>query len=70
MAGGSLYQQIVPLAEMSEWLLYDDAEWMRNNYEYGGLGTRWEQERDREPEGENSSGDSDKGGHGPQGAMP
>ena len=49
LAGDSTNQQLVPIADMTEWLFYDTAEWMNNAYEHG-VSQRWEKERrDQEP---------------------
>jgi hypothetical protein len=44
LAGEPTNQQLVPIAEMAGWLFYDDAEWMNNAYNYGGVATRWGRE--------------------------
>lgn len=47
-SGGSTQQRLVPIADMDEWLFYDDAEWMHNAYE--DVSRRWERERQAAPD--------------------
>lgn len=44
--GDSTDQLLVPLAEMTGWVFYDDARWMNNAYNYGGVAERWQRERE------------------------
>jgi hypothetical protein len=43
--GSSHTQSLVYVDDMLGWSFYDDAEWMNNDYEHGGVRERWEQER-------------------------
>jgi hypothetical protein len=47
--GGSTNQHLIAIETMvtEGWQFYDNAEWMRNAYEYGGLHERWEREREQ-----------------------
>lgn len=47
LMGESTNQQLVPIAQMTEWLFYDDAEWMTSAYEHG-VQQRWDRERKEE----------------------
>jgi hypothetical protein len=33
LAGSSTSQHLIPLADMKDWTFYDDADWLRNNYD-------------------------------------
>lgn len=46
-AGHSSYQKLYKLEDMLGWQFYDTAEWMKNEYEHGGLMRRWEYEREQ-----------------------
>src|SRR5262249_39759976 len=46
LMGSPSHQQLVPLDDMTDWLFYDDNEWLKNNYEHGGLKEQWEREQE------------------------
>lgn len=57
MMGESSNQELVTLAEMTDWQFYDTAEWMNNVYEHG-LKQRWEHARaERRQRVEKASGE-------------
>lgn len=46
LMGESLHQQLVRIEDMTEWRFYDDNEWMKFAYEYGGVKEQWERQRE------------------------
>lgn len=44
LLGDSTEQRLIPITDMTEWLFYDDAQWMSNAYDHG-VAQRWENER-------------------------
>lgn len=51
MMGQSTVQHLVRLDRMIDegWRFYDDADWMNDAYEHGGLQTLWDREREEAP---------------------
>jgi hypothetical protein len=45
IVGSSHEQALVRIEDIVGWHFYDDAEWMKNAYEVGGLRQQWDHER-------------------------
>jgi hypothetical protein len=44
--GSSGDQVLVRIEQMDGWSFYDDAKWMNNAYEHGGVRRRWDHQRE------------------------
>jgi len=47
VTGSSHDQRLVRTEDMLGWSFYDDAEWMNNAYEHGGVKEAWERQREQ-----------------------